>query len=317
MNEGHKVELQIEALRIQTRQLRIHRKALNKISKVRKVELNDAFDAYAKRSCLELSKNIQKTFPREVRDIIYGYITGRELVKVSRSSKKTSKNSPRLSFFSTTLKKNTNTRDSERCDDHWWNEDFVGTDMIRELVEHFYRSCCFLFGEDFGIIPCLRVVDQWGMGVLPVSFISNVEVTVKCSDYGFGLGVHEDSWGNGINEWDFKQDAKLTSTALLVHLESLFGFRPGTAITIKTISLYVENPSPLRRQEQMCNEVLKFIFPVFQRLKDMNCRVRAILDGGTDWLFPAAPFVSQWNPTSHEAVTEAFWKVRVAQSQMI
>jgi len=315
LNEGHKVELQIEALRIQTRQLRIHRKALNKISKVRKVELNDAFDAYAKHSCLELSKNIQKTFPREVRDIIYGYITGSEPVKVSRNSTKTSKDSPRLAFFSTTFRKNMNTCDSEHCDDHWWNEDFVGTDMIRELVEHFYRSSCFRVGDDFEIIPYLRVEDRWGVGVLPVSFISNVEVTIKCSDYSFGPGVYKDSWGN---ESDFEQNARLTSTALLVHLESLFGFRPGTAITIRTISLYVVDPSLLKRQEQMCNEVLKFIFPVFQRLKDMNYRVRAILDGGVDWLFPAAaPFVSQWNPPSYEAVTKAFSEVRVALSLMV
>ena len=293
LKEKHKVELQTEALIIQTKQLRIRRKALDKRSEARTLELNDAFDAYAKRSCLELSKKIQKTFPREVRDIIYGYITGGEPVYISGNWRTTRKDSLRL---------------SELYNDHWWNVDFVGTDMFRELVEEFFRSSCFQFGDDFEIIPYFRVADQWELGISPVSFICNVEVTINC---------YEDSWGNGIDNWDLKHKANSTCTELLVHLESLFGFRAGTAITIKINSLYVGNPSPLERQEQMCNEVLKFIFPVFRRLKDMNYRVRAILDGGADWSDPAAPFVSEWNPASHEAVTKAFWKVRAALCLMI
>lgn len=274
--------------------------------------MNDAFLAYAKRSCLDLSNKIHNTFPREVRDLIYSHVTGFGAVYIpSQKAVPGQKKRHGCSYFDTTSETELRQRSLDHvCEDHWWDEDFVGAAMRREIGENYYRSSYFRFGDNFGIIPRFRVTDQWNLGFLPVSYIGNVEVNIGFEDCRLEWVLNGDSWLiYEEDEWNLREKAKATGAEILVHLESLFGFRPGTAITIKVNPRHSTKPGYLEKQEWMCINILRWIFPVLQRLKDMNYKVRAILNGGTGFSFAVAPFVTEWNPVSHETVKKAFWKV--------
>ena len=301
--EGRKIKLQIEALQTQIKKLRRHGKTLNERSAIKNREMQDASVAYAKQSCLELSSKIQNTFPREVRDLIYSHITGCGTVAISQKHIPGGKKSRVFSYFDTTSETELRGRSLDQlCEDHWWNEGFVGAPMRREIGENYYQSSFFQFGDSFDVIPRFRVTDQWRLGFLPVSYIGKVKVSIECREY-----MYENSWTNKIDELDMSP--KGPGSKLLVHLESLFGFKPGTAITIKINPRQSTKFTIIEQQEWMCTNILRCIFPVLQRLKDMNCKVRAILNGGTCSSFAVAPFATEWNLVSYEAVTGAFWKV--------
>jgi hypothetical protein len=87
----------------------------------------------------------------------------------------------------------------------------------------------------------------------------------------------------------------------------LFGFRPGTAITMSLVRIASKRTTLLEDQEWMTQNVVPFIFPVLQRLKDTHCRVRVLLNTGRRC--DTAPFTSNWNPTSLETITADFWEV--------
>jgi hypothetical protein len=108
---------------------------------------------------------------------------------------------------------------------------------------------------------------------------------------------------------------------LFVELEYLFGFRPGTGITVRLVRSYLQiQATHLEDQEWMCHRVVPVIFPVLQRIKDTNCRARLIpgteTDGGPD-KDGYMPFASKWNPTSIEAITTDFWEVSIRSSLRI
>ena len=101
---------------------------------------------------------------------------------------------------------------------------------------------------------------------------------------------------------------------MLFRSEYLFGFRPGTGITLRLMQTCNQTlTTRLKNQEWMCRRVVPVIFPVLQRLKDTNCRTRLLLGteihgwSGEDYYMP---FTSKWNPTSIEAITSDFWEVR-------
>jgi hypothetical protein len=167
--------------------------------------------------------------------------------------------------------------------------------MVREIGEHYYRSACFHFEDDFNNMTKFRATDQFGFGFLPVNFVSDVVVRIECDDYKFD------------DDDDTSTKGRDPQIDLLIKLEHLFGFRPGTAITI-SLAWNPENPTTtLGHQEWMTQNVVPVIFPIIQRLEDTHCQARVLLN--TDHRGSTAPFISKWNPTSLETITADFWEV--------
>ncbi|KAL1801545.1 hypothetical protein ACET3X_001887 [Alternaria dauci] len=299
---------------------------LHKKTAANKHETAAAFLALAKNDCLEFCHKVYKTFPREIRDIIYGYII--ECGGVL-SFKSVQNSWSELDYFASSSETQYRLGLPTADADHWWKRDFVGAKMVREIGEHYYRSSHFRFEARFSNFAKFRATDQFNLGFRPVYFVSNVEIVVDCGRYEFrpttsvenddaSLSGSEDQlpWEPYTSSWGESE----TQEHLLVELESLFGFRPGTAIAIRLIRPWNEENTCLENQEWMCHNVVPVIFPVLQRLKEANCRTRILL-GKEDSDRPMIKskkksktkrnikysfYASKWNPESLEAITTDF-----------
>lgn len=188
--------------------------------------------------------------------------------------------------------------------------------MVREIRQNYYRSSCFLFEHDITDIGRFRVTDQFDFGFLPVEFVTKVQIVIECHDCKFELVDHEGTDNsvhgspNRTSDWGMDsifERSRHTQEHLLVELESLFGFRSGTAIDIKLSSGSGRKATALEEQEWMSHNVVPVIFPVLQRLNDAGCRVRILLSSQGRWR--PTTFASSWNPVSLEAFTADFWRV--------
>lgn len=175
------VEEQIEDLQQQLESLRDHEKRLKHKELTKKDDTNKAFATYTKAVCREFCDTVHRTFPREVRDLIYTYMTGNQLYQISSSSDGFWGQS---GYFDESFPAFLQHDDVvEPC--HWCNSDFVGSEMLREIGESYFRTTSFYFDDRFDLISKFRVTDQWKLGFLPVSFVSKVEFRIQCDQYHF------------------------------------------------------------------------------------------------------------------------------------
>jgi hypothetical protein len=313
LKEERKTELRLEAAHNNVKKLRRHCKTLKQTSATDKTGTADAFLAFAQNDCLELCTRVYKVFPREIRDTIYSYITGHEEVDISCHADRWASLTPvkytigKLDVFSSL---------SGPTTDHWWKPEHVGAEMVREIGENFYRSSCFVFHKNLADIGPFRATDTWGLGFLPVDFVSKVEVSVDCNEYRFELVDRADIITIPIRpSFQASSETKKrtgrstnhTQNYLLVQLESLFGFKHGTALTIRISSHDREKRTVLEEQEWMSYNVVPVILPILRRLKEAGCRVRLLLSVDTAWFVQT--FTSKWNEVCLEAITKDFWEV--------
>ncbi|KAI4654429.1 uncharacterized protein J4E78_007475 [Alternaria triticimaculans] len=310
LKQERKTELQLAAAKTKVKKLRRRCKKLQETSDDDKTETADAFLAFAKNDCLEFCTQVHKTFPREIRDTIYGYITGFKDVSIECDEHG---NLEHFDFFLAW--------GQELCldpaydgADHWWKPEYVGPAMVRELGENFYRTSSFAFQGDLAAVGPFRATDVWDFGFSPVEFVSKVDVNIRCDDYKFELidrpninvrGNHNTLQASSKVRKNKNVGTKNTQKHLLVKLESLFGFKHGTALTIRLSSRQGTKHTPLEQQEWMSHNVVPVILPVLQRLKDAGSRVRIVLTASR--ARSHATFTSEWGQTSLESITKDFW----------
>jgi hypothetical protein len=317
LREERKLQIQMEDLQLRIKKLRRYGKALDEKSRMANWDGITAFEAYAKNECREFCNKVHKTFPREIRDIIYGYVTDTNNVAVSEPASKSKKSSRPVTYFGSTSETQLRLCDYDEEADHWWDETFVGAEMVREIGENFYRTTCFQFEDKFDLIPKFRVTDQWNLGFIPAAFVSNVEVSINCDAHEFKKD-DEDPWATAAHGWGWDTECNdrvpkaIPRSSILVHLESLFGFRPGTNITIEITMDRYRGINSDERQEFMCENIVPFLFPTLLRLRDTGLRVRfktfVIMQcaWGDDIL---RVFTSAWNPASVDEFTKNFFEV--------
>ncbi|KAI4916333.1 uncharacterized protein J4E92_009250 [Alternaria infectoria] len=314
-----KTELKQKTLELQRQKLRDRDYLLREELCTDGFKAADALSAFAQADCLELCTKVQNAFPREIRDIIYSYITGDKDVSIACN----------VPWCHTCEWHSHSSRSLSCCVPeyvkaaHWWKREYMGAQMVREIGENYYRSSHFVFEHIITNVVPFRSVDHLGLGFKPVDFISDVEVTINCRDYRFEpmdregnsipTDIHarpadsEASWGG--------EPFREVPDRLLVELESLFGFRHGTAITINLSSKLCENATLLEQQAWMAYTVIPVIFPVLQRLKDAGCRVRILLSAKEEW--SKRSFTSKWNPKSSEVISQAVQEyVKVEQDRL-
>jgi hypothetical protein len=155
--------------------LQDHEESLNDKISADAWETADVLLAFAKHDCLELCNKVYKAFPREVRDMIYGYIIGCGAVDICSENHR----APHKCGYHSSNSENQHRLCSSGVDtDHWWKDDFVGAKMVREIGEHYYRESHFYFKEAFSELAKFRATDQFNLGFLPVHFVSEVEIVV-------------------------------------------------------------------------------------------------------------------------------------------
>ncbi|KAF2791423.1 hypothetical protein K505DRAFT_280686, partial [Melanomma pulvis-pyrius CBS 109.77] len=118
-------------------------------------------------SCQALCRELHARLPRELRDIVYERVIGtsRATVDGHLLERLRSYSSPQYwELYS-----------FEAC---FWNEDFFGPDVHRELIESWYGVTKFDFKENFDLIPELLVCQRPELGINPKALISEVKVEV-------------------------------------------------------------------------------------------------------------------------------------------
>lgn len=126
-----------------------------------------AIQPFAKTSCLSLCESICNNLPREIRDMIYEYLYDHDTIYVGPE------------YF---------TKTTQPCQlslkAHYWDNEYVGRDMQREIVESWYRTTLFYFYDKAANVKVTQqflVTDKWGLGIEPRHFFCHARIEL-CMD---------------------------------------------------------------------------------------------------------------------------------------
>jgi hypothetical protein len=281
------IEAQLEDLRVKAKELRRKSKHLSLLYKKRSPETMSAITEYTKLECRMLCDKVYDTFPREVRDIMYGHIYPEEKLSVNSVSPPYMwGEGGRPAFGVSRSDRHWRTGAASDKLKHLWSADFLGNRVLLELLEWYCRATTFEFGQNWSFVPEFRSTDQWELGHVPADYVTNVEVTLDCNDYEvikMGRG-EEDGWSYAVwntvqvaTAWDdpygreHRANVKNPRSKLLNALESLFGFKQGTKIDIHVITS--EDSDWFRQGAHMRKVAVPFILPTLLRLQKAGYKV--------------------------------------------
>jgi len=146
LKEEHGIQSQLDALQLKLKRLRHSGRKLDTELSKEHVKSDDAFKAYAKKTCLEFCAKARKTFPREVRDVIYTYVTGCKDVTISEPPCYKG-NVYQHCYFRSQSQYHLVGSDPDNNLKHYWDAEFVSKDMVREMGEDYCRSVTFQFHD--------------------------------------------------------------------------------------------------------------------------------------------------------------------------
>lgn len=133
----------------------------------RTAELCRMVAPHAKKSCRSLCDRIYYDLPREMRDNIYGFLHGHETIYVGPE------------YFGQTKQPCETDRDA-----HYWDLEFVGEDIQREIIESWYRTTLFYFYDkhhNHEVITRFLDTDRWQLGIKPRHFICKTRFELDAS----------------------------------------------------------------------------------------------------------------------------------------
>lgn len=124
-----------------------------------------AIGPVAKASCLLLCKDACRVLSRELRDVIYSYLHVYDTIYVGPE------------YFE---------RKTRPCESdskaHYWDADYVGHEMQREIVESWYRTTRFYFydkANNAKVTDQFLVSDRWDLGIKPRDFICHARIDLS------------------------------------------------------------------------------------------------------------------------------------------
>ena len=305
--------MRLQDLQKRLRQLRRKGKSLQEASDDKKASAVKTLEKYAKTACREFCDNVYNSFPREVRDMIYGHLDPGEVTHIVHENIGWGG----MSYFNSDSEAQLHAP-WEVVSGHWWEVECVGEHMRREVSEHYYRSVCFDFSQNFDLLARFRVTDQWKLGFIPADIVTNVSVTINCEDYDFdGLEaptVDNSGWG-GDNSGSLS--GHRPRHKLLSRLESLFGFKRGTKVRMQFSVGQCRKGSTLEKQQWLCDTVLPFAFPTIQPLHGAGYNICLVLSRadsfGLDYNFTTSPEIVINGSLTYEACKAQFETVSSLQ----
>lgn len=137
-------------------------------------------EAFAKSECRSLTDTLICKLPRELRDIIYRYLSTQEKRIDS-------------DYFRSTMDPVTRCYSCDQArwkathfPEHFWSTDYVDSQFVGELSENYYRTSTFVFGDGRGLIGKFLNTDQLGIGFLPKELVSSIEVRMSAITHDRG-----------------------------------------------------------------------------------------------------------------------------------
>lgn len=231
-----------------------------------------------------------EVLPREIRDMIYGWIHTERSVFAGYEDRCWIDALGRVPYEESKSEYHFRKSHHYPGEAHLWTAEFLGETVTRELAEHYFRTVTFQFGTTWSWMPRFRITDQWNLGWVPGEFIANVALTINCREYIMGANKVDldESWDPNAPwvtdearqriEVD-RSNVSFPSSKLLQSLEDLFAFRQGTRFCIDlVISGYDPGQEPLEMKGRMFRTMMPIIFSTLERLVHEGFSVKIVLD---------------------------------------
>lgn len=222
----------------------------------------DAIEQLAKAECLELSNRIMCKLPREVRDMIYFYISTRDSESIEREHFRTTLD-PLTRLYSYDFER----WKKQHFPEHHWDPEYVSKPMYNELVENYYRTSTFIFSDDAGVMKRFLTTDEMRLGLLPRDLVAKVEIGLKAVSHDRG----------SFRAYMF--GVPKSSERMRESLDGLFELKPGARVVIRFIT---EAKTDEERKEH-CKGAMEMLFDPKQREEMGMYKVKFIVDGGRAW----------------------------------
>ncbi|KAH7069772.1 hypothetical protein BKA63DRAFT_555971 [Paraphoma chrysanthemicola] len=331
-----KLQNQINHLQEQMRKLRLQGGKAQRAMKKSELGTMAALESFAKLDCQQFCDSVYAVFPREIRDNIYGFIhPGGEMFITEQRRRNPWGDSAwdkslLSTYFDYTSEPHWSTATLPWGSDlkyvHLWNAEYIGKSMFPELIEQYFQSTRFNFDAELYLVPRFQFTDQWNIGNTPADFITSIGVSIACSGtaLNFDAAFSKKKLCRGYTDLsgydlcahsDYEPPQNTRRTQLLANLQSLFGFKSGTKISIRIRTCGVDN-GILGELAYARDTVIPIILSTLQRLSKSGLVVKVVLAEATSsygWTVPE--FVVDGATPTLEAWAEAIEKLEEVELQ--
>jgi hypothetical protein len=222
----------------------------------------DAVEQLAKSECQQLTNNIMTKLPREIRDMIYMHLSTRDRELIEREHFRTTLD-PLTRLYSYDFAR----WKAQHFPAHYWNPDYVSQAFYCELVENYYRTSTFLFGDDAGVMKRFLNADEMRLGIPPKALVSSVEIGLNAVSHDRGSFR---AYMFGIP----KSPERMREA-----LDGIFDLRAGAKIVIR----FVTEAKTEKEREEHCKGAMAMLFDEAQVEKMKMYKVKFVVDEGQVW----------------------------------
>jgi hypothetical protein len=200
--------------------------------------------------------------PREIRDMIYFHLSTRDRELIEREHFRTTLD-PLTRLYSYDFER----WKAQHFPAHYWNPQYVAQPFYRELVENYYRTSTFLFGDDPGVMKRFLNADEMKLGISPKALVSTVEIGLNAVSHDRGSFR---AYMFGIP----KSPERMREA-----LDGIFELKPGARIVIR----FVTEAKTKEERDEHCKGAMAMLFDEAQREKMKMYKVKFVVDEGQVW----------------------------------
>lgn len=216
-----------------------------------------AVQQYAKAECLALTHIVVTKLPRELRDMIYQHLSTRAFEQIERE------------HFRTTLDPLTRLYSYDQArwkashfPSHFWDPAYVGAHFFSELVQNYYTTSTFVFGDDPDVLKRFLRKDELGLGLQPQDLVAHVQVHLNA------VAFHRGSF-RGYMFGQVRAPERLREV-----LGGLFDLKRGAKIGI----LFYSDAKVQSESEGQFEEAVPVLGEILERAEREGYRVRFLKD---------------------------------------
>jgi hypothetical protein len=142
------------------------------------IKEQDAIAKLAQSECLHFCSLVITQLPKEIRDMIYQYLTTTS-ERISRDYfRSTMDPKTRMHTYNAARWKSTH------YPEHYWNFEYVSLPFLHELTQTYFRTSAFIFSDDDDtLIERFLTTDQMQNGFAPQELVSKIEIHLNAVTY--------------------------------------------------------------------------------------------------------------------------------------